>query len=471
MSSPLNFPLNPSPGQVYTAGDGSWAWDGTKWDSGYSAKMYLPLIGGSLANPGNLAVGGTLNVAGSTTLGVLTAGSSTLAGLNVTGATALAAATGITMATADSSLNLATTAFIKNQGYATTSYVSGNYLPLSGGTSGGVTLSGGNISGAGSVTFSGNVIGNNSVQSNGVYFQNNSGWFYTPQNFFAGGAVGVSGNTGFYWQYNGGWMYSPNSVQAGGNIQANAGLITNNGYVTFNALGQTLYPPGDGWLYFNGSFRSNDFQTNNNVNANGWVSAGGRVYAGGTGGVSFYNNGGYFQVDNAFECANVVFSYNNQVRMQNLGILYANYCGSQFSFLMSGGYVYIYVDNGQAGWVTFNGCDARQKKNFGPVERDCLEAINAIELQSFDWPQTIPSRRTVRRGPRPEDLVFEEEPLNNPHWKAGYTAQQVREVIPEAVPDPPTENGFMGVDLQMLVAHLVGAVQQLTRRLEAVEGK
>lgn len=461
MSSPLNFPASPSPGQVYTAGDGSWAWDGTKWDSGYSASMYLPLIGGALANPGNLAVGGTLGVTGATTLGALNAGGTTLSALTVTGATALAAATGLTMATADSSLNLATTAFVKNQGYATTAYVSGNYLPLSGGTSGGVTLSGGSISGAGSATFSGNVIGTNSVQSNGVYFQNNSGWFYTPQNFFAGGAVGVGGNTGMYWTSSGGYMYSPNSVQCNGNFVCNSAVYVG---------GTSLYwQNNSGWMY-----SPNSVQCNGNFQCNAQINAGGAVVAGSVlqcNGLQWSNNSAYMYNGNSWKSGNAIMAQGGDVYINNLGIVCAQYCGNQHSFLWSGGYWYVYIDNGQVGWVTFNGCDARQKQNFGPVERDCLAAINAIELQSFDWPQTIVANRTVRRGLDIADFVFEDEPLRTPHWKAGYTAQQVREVIPEAVPDPPHEGGYMGVDLQMLVAHLVGAVQQLTRRLEAVEGK
>lgn len=75
----------------------------------------------------------------------------------------------------------------------------------------------GSLTVPGSITCTGNVVGNNSVQSNGVYFQNNSGWFYTPYNFFSAGAIGC-GNTSTYWQDNGGWMYSPNSVWAAGNL-------------------------------------------------------------------------------------------------------------------------------------------------------------------------------------------------------------------------------------------------------------
>lgn len=60
--------------------------------------------------------------------------------LSVSGTTSLGTATATTVATADNSTNIATTAFVKNQGYLTSV---GSYLPLSGGTiSGNLSISG-----------------------------------------------------------------------------------------------------------------------------------------------------------------------------------------------------------------------------------------------------------------------------------------------------------------------------------------
>lgn len=81
----LDFPANPTPGQIYTAPNGTtWTWDGVKWTAvSGGGTFFLPLSGGTLAGPGNLTVrgaalfgpGGTLpTIAGSVTLN-LNAGS------------------------------------------------------------------------------------------------------------------------------------------------------------------------------------------------------------------------------------------------------------------------------------------------------------------------------------------------------------------------------------------------------------
>jgi hypothetical protein len=97
----LNFPNNPANAAIFTSPDGSrWQWDTKKWMSigaASAGSTFLPLVGGTIT--GDLTVNGT---------------------------TTLNAAVGVTMAAADNSLNLATTAFVKSQG--------GPFLPLVGGT-------------------------------------------------------------------------------------------------------------------------------------------------------------------------------------------------------------------------------------------------------------------------------------------------------------------------------------------------
>ena len=52
---------------------------------------------------------------------------------------------------------------------------------------------------------------------------------------------------------------------------------------------------------------------------------------------------------------------------------------------------------------------------------------------------------------------------------AGMIAQQVQEVLPEAVID--MGDGYKGIDSMAVIGALVGAVQTLTTRLEALEVK
>jgi hypothetical protein len=52
----------------------------------------------------------------------------------------------------------------------------------------------------------------------GPYWQNSGGWMYTPQNLLTGGVIAVSGNTGVFWQYNSGCMYTPNNLIVAGGV-------------------------------------------------------------------------------------------------------------------------------------------------------------------------------------------------------------------------------------------------------------
>lgn len=48
----LNFPDNPTNGQVFVGPDGTtWEWDGVKWKGGVGGTAYLPLTGGTLTGP------------------------------------------------------------------------------------------------------------------------------------------------------------------------------------------------------------------------------------------------------------------------------------------------------------------------------------------------------------------------------------------------------------------------------------
>jgi hypothetical protein len=88
----INFPISPTNGQSYTGPDGTvWSWDGSKWVSGVQGSgAYAPLISPVFTGDPR----------------------------------------GPTPATADNDTSLATTAYVKAQGYA----VASSYLPLTGGS-------------------------------------------------------------------------------------------------------------------------------------------------------------------------------------------------------------------------------------------------------------------------------------------------------------------------------------------------
>lgn len=116
------------------------------------------------------------------------------------------------------------------------------------------------------------------------------------------------------------------------------------------------------------------------------------------------------------------------------------------------GALWSYVDNIQSGQIQFVSSDVNLKTNLEPITVDPLGVINQIALQQFDW----------------KPVEYAETTYQKPHWSCGYTAQDIQKLIPEAVID--SGEGPLGVDLMPMVAYLVGSVQELTKRLAALEG-
>lgn len=113
------------------------------------------------------------------------------------------------------------------------------------------------------------------------------------------------------------------------------------------------------------------------------------------------------------------------------------------------GNLYAFIDGGNAGQIQLTASDARLKENIAVIEVDCLAAVNRIGLRQFDW--------------KPTDLTPE-----RPHATCGMIAQDVQEIIPEAVNEHP-EDGMQSVDLMPVVAYLIGAVQQIAGELTALK--
>ena len=117
-----------------------------------------------------------------------------------------------------------------------------------------------------------------------------------------------------------------------------------------------------------------------------------------------------------------------------------------------GGVLHAFVDATDLGVLQISASDARLKRNIAPVERDAVAAINAIELHAFDRLNPVDRAAPAVRH------------------EIGYTAQQLRRVIPEAVAgadDDPERPASL--DLLPLVAYAHRAIQQLDARLAAAE--
>lgn len=94
-----------------------------------------------------------------------------------------------------------------------------------------------------------------------------------------------------------------------------------------------------------------------------------------------------------------------------------------------------YTDLNMHGYDIYNQSDERIKANIAPPDVDALEKILQIDVKQFDW-------RT-----------------DGKHVPMGVIAQQVMQVIPEAVTRQ--ENGLYAVSFMKFVAYLIRAVQQL----------
>jgi hypothetical protein len=86
--------------------------------------------------------------------------------------------------------------------------------------------------------------------------------------------------------------------------------------------------------------------------------------------------------------------------------------------------------------------DARLKKNIVEATEAGSE-IDALKVRAFDWK------------------------TDNSHVKYGFIAQELIEVVPEAVSKSENPDGMMGVDYSKLVPMLVKEIQSLRTRLAA----
>ena len=85
-----------------------------------------------------------------------------------------------------------------------------------------------------------------------------------------------------------------------------------------------------------------------------------------------------------------------------------------------------------------NSSDARLKKNIKEYTGDALSLIDSIKLNSFDWIET------------------------DKHEDIGFIAQQLRDVVPDAVHED-DKTGRLYIKPMQLIPYLVGAVQELSR--------
>jgi hypothetical protein len=102
--------------------------------------------------------------------------------------------------------------------------------------------------------------------------------------------------------------------------------------------------------------------------------------------------------------------------------------------------------------------DERLKENIEEMDLDkCLELIEKLELKYYKW----------------KDQFAEDVEENDKH-KLGFIAQEVEEVLPEAVYDLGNLYGYdnvKSINNDQLIAMLYGAIQKLIQRYETLKQK
>jgi hypothetical protein len=133
------------------------------------------------------------------------------------------------------------------------------------------------------------------------------------------------------------------------------------------------------------------------------------------------------------------------------------------------------IDNGNASGAFANASDERIKLDIQDSAHDALATINQLQTREFEWlKMDDPGKlREARERGEIHQRTVNELPEPNPRVRIGLVAQEVNKVFPEGVirgDDFEDRLGLVwGLDQNVMIALLVGAVQQLTTRINELE--
>jgi hypothetical protein len=168
--------------------------------------------------------------------------------------------------------------------------------------------------------------------------------------------------------------------------------------------------------------------------------------------------------------------------------------GNFFAFTWDGGgtpMAILYVDGGGASYWIANGSDERLKADIAPTQYDCLAAVNQIDLWEFRWKDHhIPGEpvydpdaplvpcgfvaqrlhdqfpHLVQRGDSHQDRLLTRAEREERRQQRGVDAEgRDNPATPDDI------NLVWDIEKNNTMALLVGAVQQLTQRVQALEAQ
>jgi hypothetical protein len=163
--------------------------------------------------------------------------------------------------------------------------------------------------------------------------------------------------------------------------------------------------------------------------------------------------------------------YSGNVLLEYYGLSYRGMAYGSASFIGFGwstiiaGTVSVSIDNGGAAYAIANASDERMKEGIAPSTFDCLSTVLKFPLKQFRWksyPEGDPWRLKEARAARDAPVI-----------PVGMIAQQIHEIFPEGVRKGDDHDDHLGVvwdfDRNAMISLLIGAVQQLTKRVEELE--
>jgi hypothetical protein len=293
--------------------------------------------------------------------------------------------------------------------------------------------------------FAGTMASLASVTANGVAYVNSSGQPTSGSAFvFDGTNVGIGVAPSY-------------KLDVGGAVNSNSSLNVNNtttqSNILFASTGQTGTTPRSNVI---GRFQSTAtgrdvcFQFSDNVSYAAEIGmVGGQLYfaTGGSERMRIDSSGNVMVGATSTVLSSKLLS--NFVAASNTGLTINETSGSS-----STTFAFFSVGSTAKGSITWNGSavlftnlsDYRLKKNivnapeFGSI-------IDSIQVRSFDWKS------------------------DGNHQRAGFIAQELVIVAPEAVYQPKKEEDMMAVDYSKLVPMLVKEIQSLRKRITALESK
>lgn len=377
----------------------------------------------------------------------------------------------------DNSNTIATTAFVQSN-------ISGNYLPIAGGTiTGNLTVNG--TAWISVLAATNNIQVDSGGGSGALYFNNNwRQWYFV--NDTAGNFSLADGSAGAYRQswYTNGNIEIYNSLTVSGNFNTNQ---INGTLIQASAANgvQCLVSGASAW-FRSLVYGARDWYFGTNTDANFYIWDGSvgatRFLIDVNGNTTIYQSltiGGNLQVNASetvlgnFTCNNTITCYtlncsaftdygnaqvNGSINVNGTGgfgghitvgangVQYAWLGANQFGFHWASPQVAVYVNNSNVGVIQWYS-DERLKTNIAEFKGDALEDVLKLRLISFDMPDRV----------EPENPAW--------HVQCGLSAQDVQRIMPDAVPD----NEVLGIQNLPVIARLVGAIQQLTARLQALE--